>query len=183
MSTFDENHNYKDFFTKNNGETIPLLSYGVVACTTFFLAYTTLLKGKKKSNNDNETLDEYDNDSISNDNQENDTTNEFDEKNENNDVVNQNNEPFNRPDLKPDVFDNRQQDNFRGGKDNKYNLHLTNIKDIVNQIKTNSINKNKAKKLLNLEINFILKKNHRGGKSNKNTPIKLKNRKTRRSIQ
>ena len=137
MSTFDENHNYKDFFTRNNGETIPLLSYGVVAFTTFFLAYTTLLKNKKKNDIDEEN--EEDDDIMNNVN---DDNTEFSDENE---LRNDNDNSFNRPELKPDIIDNREQDNMRGGKYNKYNSHLSNILDIIEITKELKKNKNTPK--------------------------------------
>lgn len=155
MSTFDENHNYKDFFTRNNGETIPLLSYGVVAFTTFFLAYTTLLKNKKKTKKDeDDDIDEEneeDDDVINMDN-ENDNNAEFSQDNE---VRNDYNNPFNRPELKPDIIDNREQDNMRGGKYNKYNSHLSNILDIIEITKELKKNKNTPKKTIKLIDNIM----------------------------
>ena len=49
MSLFNKENKYINHLTTNNGESIPLITYGAIALTTFIAAYGTLLNKKKNS--------------------------------------------------------------------------------------------------------------------------------------
>ena len=146
MSSFNGNLNYKNYFETNNDETIPLMSYGFVAITSFVLAYTTLLSKKKGRKNQEETEREksivpkergYIGQDIGN--------KEEVEVETNNELINNNNNQVER------------QLVVGGGKlDKKYKLHISNLLDLLMELKriTNSkkkgIEKEESKKVLKI---------------------------------
>tara|TARA_B100001109_G_C18611087_1_gene356992 strand:+ start:233 stop:628 length:396 start_codon:yes stop_codon:yes gene_type:complete len=58
MSLFNKENKYINHLTTNNGESIPLITYGAIALTTFIAAYGTLLNKKKNSKEKEQPLKE-----------------------------------------------------------------------------------------------------------------------------
>lgn len=61
MSTFNRDQKYIDYLTTNTGETIPLITYGAIALTTFVVAYGTLIKNNSNKKNKKEDNSDEDN--------------------------------------------------------------------------------------------------------------------------
>jgi hypothetical protein len=58
MSLFNKENKYINHLTTNNGESIPLITYGAIALTTFIAAYGTLLNKKNNSKEKEQPLKE-----------------------------------------------------------------------------------------------------------------------------
>ncbi len=143
MSTFNENFNYKNYFETNNEETIPLMSYGFVAITSFVLAYTTLLSKKKGRKNQEEI--ERENSIVP-------QKREFIEQdigNEREVEVETNNELINNNQVERQIVGGRKLDK-------KYKLHISNLLDLLMELKRiinskkKGIEKEENKKLLKI---------------------------------
>lgn len=61
MLRFNRDEKYIDHLTTNTGETIPLITYGAIALTTFVVAYGTLVKNNSNKKNKKEDNSEQDN--------------------------------------------------------------------------------------------------------------------------